>query len=86
MKSKLSVLLAAFIVAPLVLACPCDKKKDNDKDKKDGTTLAHCGKCEGDKDKDKDKAKKEDGTLAECGKCKGDKDKDKDKKEDGTLA
>ena len=60
MKSKLSALLAAFIIAPLALACPCDKKQDAEKAKKDDATLADCGKCKkGDKDKDK-----EEGTLA----------------------
>ena len=80
MKSKLSMLLAAFIIAPLALACPSDKTTGRDQTKKDAATVADCGKCKkGDKDKDKD------GTLAECDKCKkGDKDKDKDK--DGTLA
>ena len=87
MKSKLSVLLAAFIIAPLAFASPCDKKKDCDKVKKDEATLADCGKCKGDKDKDKDK--KQDGALlAEggCGKGKCGTGKCDKEKEEGTLA
>ena len=73
MKSLLNAVLAAFIIAPLALASPCDKPVDAGK-------VAECSKC---KKGDKDKAKEE-GTLAECGKCKkGDKDK---AKEEGTLA
>ncbi len=53
MKSLLNAVLAAFIIAPLALASPCDKPVDAGK-------VAECSKC---KKGDKDKAKEE-GTLA----------------------
>ena len=80
MKSLLNAVLAAFIIAPLALACPCDKPVDA------GKVVANAGcKCEkckcGDCKCGKEETK---AILAECGKCKkGDKEKEK---EEGTLA
>ena len=82
MKLLLSAICASFIIAPLSFADCENGKCGKDKEKKEGTILADCGKCK--KDGDADKEKKE-GTLADCGKCKKDGDCDKEKKE-GTIA
>ena len=84
MKLLLSAICASFIIAPLSFA-DCEKGKcGKDKEKKEGTILADCGKCK--KDGDADKDKKKEGTIADCGKCKKDGDADKDKKKEGTIA
>jgi hypothetical protein len=80
MKLFLSALCASLIVSPLAFAGKCEKK-ECDKEKKEETILADCGKCK--KDGDKDKEKEEGTILADCGKCKKDGDKEK---EEGTLA
>ena len=79
MKSILHAVFSAFIIAPLALACPCDKQVDAVKVVADAG--CKCEKCKCEKCKcGKEEAK---AILAECGKCKKDKDKDK---EEGTLA
>lgn len=80
MKLFLSALCASFIIAPLSFAKDCEKGKC-DKEKKEETILADCGKCK----KDCDKEKEAEGTLL-AGKCKKDGDCDKEKEAEGTLA
>jgi hypothetical protein len=81
MKLFLSALCASFMIAPSSFSAECEKGKC-DKEKKEETILADCGKCKK-KDGDKEEEKKE-GTLA--GKCKKDGDCDKEKEDEGTLA
>ena len=50
MKLFLSALCASLIVSPLAFAGKCEKK-ECDKEKKEETILADCGKCKKDGDK-----------------------------------
>jgi len=87
MKLFLSALCATIIASPLAFADGCGKCKGDNKEKKEDTVLAACGKCDCGKSKDEKctdcKCSKETEILA--GKCKKDGDCDKEKEEEGTL-
>jgi hypothetical protein len=90
MKLLLTTFCAALFISPLAFAesKKCDKKCDKEKEAKEGTIIAHCGKCKKDgehKDGEKKEEAKKEGTLADCKKCDKDKKKEEEKKE-GTLA
>ncbi|MBU6171103.1 MAG: hypothetical protein KGQ87_06395 [Verrucomicrobia bacterium] len=101
MKLFITALCASMLVIPMSYADDCEKGKC-DKEKKEGTLLSDCGKCEDKKacdkvcekdcDKKCDKEKQEGTLLSDCGKCEDKKDKDCEKKEcndekqEGTLA
>lgn len=89
MKLFITALCASMIVVPMSYADECEKGKC-DKEKKEGTILADCGKCDKDCEKKCDKDKKEGALASSCGdKCKKDGESDgkkDDKKEGGTFA
>jgi hypothetical protein len=96
MKLFITALCASMLVIPMSYAEECEKGKC-EKEKKEGTLLSDCGKCEDKKDKDCEKKecddeKKEGTLLSDCGKCEDKKDKDCEKKEcddekkEGTFA
>ena len=93
MKLFITSLCASMLVIPMSYADDCEKGKC-DKEKKEGTLLSDCGKCEDKKACDKecekdcekkcDKEKQEGTLLSDCGKCKKDGES-AEKKEEGTL-
>jgi hypothetical protein len=92
MKLLLTTFCAALFISPLAFAesKKCDKKCDKEKEAKEGTIIAHCGKCKKDgehKDGEKkEEAKKEGTMIAEADGKKCDKKCDKEEKKEGTLA